>query len=395
MRDRPDREPFLRLSKWHYGSFDSSAPWQKKTIVAFKLNPKREIKMLAYKAEGSAFERGKQQGAVCALLAHEWMESTLKRLMEMLGSSTSTEAIQAIQNDVERWRRQMSVIYPGGEAECCGIAAGLGMDEQTYFTAQFGMRLLGTFGQCTTVGIRDAQGHPLFSKTDDLFLSELGKNVLEISVPNKGYRHVHFHFAGTIWTVAGMNEHGLAMGMTGIPGPTLETVGLPSLCALHTILPACATVPEAIAHIWNLRINFYGFSLMLGDAEGNLALVEKTGAGTVVLPEQPGEFLAHTNHILDEFFATLNPPQKEPIQTNGLHRYRTVLRRLPSLPRSVEGLSTLLRDRSSEGPICQQGEDGLHTDFGLVCMPMQKQFIYWPGYPVSTTPQTVQLATIF
>lgn len=351
--------------------------------------------MFTYETDGSPFERGKQQGVACAELARAWIEPTLQRLAEKLHASSPTEAIQAAQNDVERWRKQMIAVYPEGDEECRGIAAGLGMDETTYFTAQFGIRLLGTFGQCTTVGIRDGQGRPLFSKTDDLFLPELGKNVLEATRPDSGYRHIHFHFAGTIWTVAGMNEHGLAMGMTGIPGPTCEENGLFSLCALHTILPVCATVPEAIAHIRDLRLNFYGFSLMLGDAEGNLALVEKTGAGTVVLPELPGGFLVHTNHILDAAFAAANPPQKEPVHTNGVRRYQTVLRRVPSLPRSEEGLSMLLRDRSPEGPICQQGEDGLHTDFGIVCVPQEKRFVYWPGYPVSAIPQTIQLAAIF
>lgn len=351
--------------------------------------------MLTYETSGSPFERGRQQGIACAELARAWIEPTLERLAEDLRVSSPAEAIRAVHNDVARWRGQMIAVYPEGDEECRGIAAGLGMDEATYFTAQFGIRLLRTFGQCTTVGIRDGQGRPLFSKTDDLFLPELGKNVLETARPDSGYRHVHFHFAGTIWTVAGMNERGLAMGMTGIPGPTREENGLLSLCALHTILPACASVPEAIAHICDLRLNFYGFSLMLGDAEGNLALVEKTGAGMVVLPEQPGGFLAHTNHILDAAFAAANPPQKEPVHTNGVRRYQTVLRRLPALPRSEEGLSTLLRDRSPEGALCQQGEAGLHTDFGIVCVPTEKRFVYWPGYPVSATPQTVELTAIF
>src|SRR5439155_22562751 len=139
-----------------------------------------------------------------------------------------------------------------------------------------------------------------------------GMNVLETTRPERGYRHLHFHFAGTIWTVAGMNERGLAMGMNGIPAPALDKPGMSSLAALHTILPSCATVAEAIEHIRGLPVNAGGFSLLLGDATGALALVEKTALGTVVLPEQRSGALVHTNGILDAAFAKRNPPQGEP-----------------------------------------------------------------------------------
>ena len=106
--------------------------------------------------------------------------------------------------------------------------------------------------------------------------------------------------------------------MTGIPGP-LRDDGLFSLTALHSILPACADIEQAIAHIRALPLNAYGFSLIMGDADGGLALIEKTSAGLVVLdPEQYA--IAHTNHILDEDFAAQNPTQSEPTDSNGRRR---------------------------------------------------------------------------
>jgi hypothetical protein len=351
--------------------------------------------MLAFETSGSAFARGKQQGETTRELARAWIEPLLDGLAAQLKTTSVAETVRRAEPAVTRWRRQMAVVYPEGEAECCGLAEGLGLDEPTYFTALFGMRMVGVFCQCTTLGFRDAEGRPLLGKTDDLFLTELGKNVLETTRPDTGYRHVHFHFAGSVWTIAGMNERGLAMGMNGIPGPALEQDGLPSLIALHTILPACATVTEAIAYIRDLPVNFYGFSLLLGDAEGGLALVEKNGTGTVVLPEQPAGFYLHTNHILDADFAARNPPQREPIQTNGERRYRNALRLLESLPQTEAGMRAFLGDSSPEGAICQQGAEGLHTDFGVLFVPMEKRMVFWPGYPAHTDAQILDVGRLF
>lgn len=351
--------------------------------------------MRTFETAGTPFERGRQQGEACRELAVAWIGESLAELAARFGVASPAEAVRQAEKEMARWRKQMAAVYPAGEEECCGIAAGLGMDEATYFTAFFSMRMVGAFGQCTTLGFRDAAGGPLLCKTDDLFPEQLGRNVLEIARPDTGYRHVHLHYAGSVWTVAGMNERGLCIAMTGIPGPTLDTDGLLSLTGLHTLLPACATVAEAIDHIRALRLNFYGFSLLLGDAAGGMALVEKTGIGTVVLPEQPGGFFLHTNHILDAAFADRNPPQREPIHSNGLRRYRNALRLLPSLPRTEDGIRRFLSDRSPEGAICQQGADGLHTDFGVFFAPMEKRLVFWPGYPACTEPQALRMGEVF
>jgi len=337
--------------------------------------------MLRFTTTGAAFERGDQQGKACRDLILPWFRHQLTR-----SAHGSDEALMA---RLARLKR----VYPEGYEESRGIAQGLGLTEEDYFLVTFGF--LKELPQCTTCGIRTDQGEPLIAKTDDLFASEIGKNVMETTLPESGYHHVHFHFAGTIWTIAGINETGLAIAMTGIPGPISEQDGLPSLVALHTILPSCATVSEAVRHIQNLPIISYGFSLQIGDADGGLVLIEKTGAGTVVLQGQNGAPLLHTNHILDESFARKNPQQREPILENGCRRLDTATTRMQSLPRTVEGLRQLLLDRSASGSICQQGEDGMHTDFAVIFAPTRKQFTLWPGPPAETELEVVDLKSIF
>lgn len=347
--------------------------------------------MFSFATNGTPFERGKQQGEACRELTPRWVDHTLRKLADRVQASSVSEAVRSVQPDIDRWRHQMESVYPEGDEECCGIASGLQMDEKTYFTAIFGHRLL----SCTVLGFRDQRGYPIMGKTDDILKHEIGLNVLETTRPDKFYRHVHFHFAGSIWTVAGMNECGLAMAMTGLPGPLLEEDGLFSLVALHNILPVCANVEEAIEHIRTLPVNCYGFSLLFGDVDGRLSLIEKSGAGMVVLPEQQGGFFLHTNHILDAGFARRNPAQSEPVRTNGQRRYRNALQLLRSMERSEEWMAMFLSNRSPTGAICQQGEDGLYSDFRVMFVPPAKRIVFWSGYPASMESETLELSRIF
>ncbi len=289
--------------------------------------------------------------------------------------------VETLGRNSRRWADQWSAVFPDGVEECRGIAAGLGWDEDLYLAALCHHRLSGELPQCTLVG-RRRNGSARFGKTDDIERHQLGLNVLEISRPDDGHDHGHFHFAGTPWTVAGFNRPGLAMGMTGIPGPMKEEDGLFSLMALHTVLPACADVGEALEHLRDLRVNAYGFSLMLGDGSGRLALVEKTGAGMTVVEAEGGIPLGHTNHILDPEFERRNPAQSPAIDANGRRRLDNALR----LAREGIAIERILADRSSVGAICQQGEDGLHTDFAVLFEPVEGRLRLWPGPPAMVEP---------
>lgn len=341
--------------------------------------------MLRIETRGTPRQRGQQQGEATRTLALPWIDRRLEELQQRYEAPSRTELLERIRPQLGVWRQEEEKLYPQGAEECSGLAVGLGLDEQTYLALSFYHRLVNHLPQCTVVGIRDAQGRPILGKTDDIGYEELGMNVLETTRPDTGYPHLHFHFAGTIWTIAGINGCGLSLGMTGIPGP-LRDEGLFSLTALHSILPTCASVEEAIAHIRGLRLNAYGFSLVLADAEGGLALVEKSSAGMVCLDPESGS-LAHTNHILDADFADKNPAQHESIHRNGYRRLENARALLDSGAHPQQ----ILRDRNPAGPICQRGEDAMHTDFAVVFSPLEKTIHLWPGYPDEVVMETLTL----
>jgi hypothetical protein len=354
-------------------------------------------RMLRVETRGNPFSRGKQQGEACARLFHPWLTRRLETKARSFGVTGRSQFLHAVEGEVDRGRRSLQSLYPEGYQECQGLAAGLGIDETTFFAAHF-FNLVpprnepaAPARQCTVVGLRDAKGQPLVGKTDDVAKWELGMNVMETTRPEKGYRHVHFHFAGTIWTVAGMNEMGLAMGMNGIPAPKPKGEGIPSLEMLHTVLPACATVADAIEHLRGLRLSSGGHSLLLGDSKGVLSVVEHTSAGVTVLSENRGKPLAHTNHILDKKFAEKNPPPGERSKANSLRRYENVLRQVEA----GKGMDEIMNDRNAVGAICQRGEEDMWTDFGVVFSPVEKKFHFWSGYPGEVIRESVELKTLF
>src|SRR5690349_14806654 len=123
--------------------------------------------MLIFETSGDDYARGKQQGEAAYDLSHAWIAPHLDDLAKKLKLASSAEAVRELEPQVSRWRRQAAAVFAAGDAECSGIAAGLGLDEQTYFTALFSMRLVGAFAQCTTLGFRE-NGQPLLGKSDDL-----------------------------------------------------------------------------------------------------------------------------------------------------------------------------------------------------------------------------------
>lgn len=342
--------------------------------------------MLIVHTSGSAFERGHQQGVATRTLAQGWLRAALTQLAGSRGAQSWAELVAGADELVCHWLDQWAACWPAGVAECRGIAAGLDWDENLYLTALCHHRLSGDLPQCTLVGRREA-GRALFGKTDDIGRDQLGVNVLEVCRPEDGHAHVHLHFAATPWTVAGMNAHGLAMGMTGIPGPMLDADGLFSLMALHTVLPACGDVDEAVAHLRNLPVNAYGFSLLLGDPTGRLVLVEKTGAGMTLCEAVGDEPLAHTNHIVDAGFAARNPAQLAAIDANGRRRLDTAVR-LAAEGVPIEGI---LADRSPAGAISQRGDGGLHTDFAVLFEPERRRLQLWSGPPSACAPQLLHV----
>ena len=347
--------------------------------------------MLKIRTSGSPVNRGRQQGQACCDKVRPWLDARMADLRIRYAVSTNDEVVRKLRPSIQTWQEWMTDIAPELNEELSGIASGLGIDEMTYLAVIFSSDLPDDLTNCTTAAFRDAKGHTVLGKTDDLYLKQLGMNILEVAEPDSGYRHAHLHFAGSIFTTAGMNERGLAMGMNGVPGKRTGCPGLSSEIAIHTILPACATVEEAIQFVRNLPVTCGGFNLVLGDKAGTMAMIEKTSMGCGVLSAGSKDYLLHTNHLLDPDLARINPCQMEPLNTNSQKRFRHATPSLESCGRSLASMHELLFCKEGDGAICQTGDADLYTDYVIIFQPMAGCFEYWQRDTGGEKPERIEI----
>ena len=351
--------------------------------------------MLRIETKGSPFERGKQQGQACKQIATDWFENASKTITERLGADSVSLAVEKAAPKIRQWTEWWLASDANALEECRGIAAGLGIEEELYFTICLSHRLLVKLPKCTVLGFNDEQGNTVIGKTDDIPEHELGINIMQIVRPDKGYNHISFGFAGSIGRYAGINEHGFAAGFVGVPGPSVDTEGTHAYVASPGIFYNCATVEEGIEYLKQLKVNHYGFGVLLADANGGIALVEKTAAGTIVLPPQADNWYTHTNHLLDEEFAGKNPRQREPVLSNGVRRFENSLKLAGSLPRSEDGMRLFLANTNDNGAICQSGRDNMWSDYRIMFIPARRELVCWPGFGPEVKEFNLKLSEIF
>jgi isopenicillin-N N-acyltransferase-like protein len=325
--------------------------------------------MLTLNTVGSPRDRGRAHGQQAAALARAVCERYARK--------------GALGADPAPVLRKLGAAFPELIEEMRGIAEGAGLSPDLVFRVN--LQRLGAGPACSVAGLRDAAGAPWVAKTDDIGEDELGSNVLRRVLPSAGPASLQLSFAGTLWTSAGMNDRGLCMAMTGLddgPGPE---GGLPAMLLLPALVERCATVAEAVAFLSRHELDFGGISLLLADASGDLAVLEKKTRGQCARRlDRDAAFLAHTNHACLGPLA--DPPAfaATPLARNSRERLGRLQALVPTLPRGREGLMALLRDHDPRGGLCQHGGGGLHTDYGIVCSPSERGAWIAAGPPCRT-----------
>ena len=334
--------------------------------------------MFEFRTKGNPRERGFQHGDAVKDYCSLWLSNLQEVFIQQVEGASLKEGLDRKQARLDAICRQWQAVDKDSFQEIQGIAAGLGMDEQLYLTllCMNATRLM----KCTVLAFRDSAGFPVIGKTDDILEQEIGQNVVEIAEPHNGYAYISFGFAATVCTFSGMNEHGLAAALTGIPGPSLVQDGMPSCIGARGVLQQCRSVSEATDYIKDMKINYYGFSATLGDAGGELAQVEKNGIGFASLNVTEGECCVHTNDILDVSLSSDSPQQPEPLRSNSHRRYDSTLRWLEDNNRNSDSMFSFLSARDGCDHIIQTGQDGLFTDYRVVFLPGEKRLLYLCGY---------------
>jgi hypothetical protein len=188
------------------------------------------------------------------------------------------------------------------------------------------------------------------------------------------------HYVGTIWTTSSVNEAGLCLGMTGLTGTSIREDGIPTLFLIHAVAEGCRTVVEAEEMCAGFELRSRGFSLLIGDATGDIGIIEKHVAGQAVRrPDAPGDAVWQTNHCCAASLAGADDPGST-LMENSRARERFMAQADPTVDRSFEGLQRLYRSHGSPAGVCQHGEGGLHTDSAIIMSPDERAMWATEGY---------------
>jgi isopenicillin-N N-acyltransferase-like protein len=337
--------------------------------------------MFHLESQGSPRERGIAQGR-CAPEQIAWLIAHYRQGFRGPGGGW-LEGLDpdARRRAVDRLAGQVRRLYPEGCEEIEGIAEGAGLPFEAVFELNVVFELGRPSPACSVYGFADPEGRVWLGKSDDLAEVELGSNVVHQTAPSGGLRSVQMHFAGTIWTTSASNEGGFCLGMTGLSGRAVNAGGIPTLFLLHAMAERCRSVAEAVAMCADFRVRSGGMSVLMGDATGDVAILEKHAEGQVVRrPSGQGRAVWQTNHCCDPALAGRDDPAFT-VLVNSRDRAALLARLDPTVERSREGLMRLYRTHDPPAGICQHGAGGMHTDSAILLSPDERAMWVTEGYP--------------
>ena len=195
--------------------------------------------------QGAPRELGRQQGAALRSQIH----SNIGALLGDFLTGARGPAPAVIRAWQKRWRTFCFDHWPWLQDEIAGIAEGAGLEVELAELLSFRAWQYEIYhaGSCSSFALPGAGGKILTGGTldDPRFLYTIAQ-----VQPAKGLRFLSFPLAGTVWANRGMNESGLALGISSLicPGVKFELEKLvPVDLVFRDLLQFCSTVAEVEA----------------------------------------------------------------------------------------------------------------------------------------------------
>lgn len=211
-------------------------------------------------------------------------------------------------------------IIPNICEEIKGLAAGLLFSYERFASWLLCMYGFGDEHGCTCFCFH-ADGKTVFARNSDMFPSLKPTSESILYRPEQGYIFLG-HSTAMVSIEDGINEHGLAAGMTFLLSKQMKP-GLHCGFLIRYILETCKTVYEAVSLLSSLPISSTQ-NIVLADKLGDLAVVECNSQKiTIRRPVNGKNFLIAANHFVD---STMQNEHANPVP-NWYHsneRYETV-----------------------------------------------------------------------
>ena len=259
-----------------------------------------------------------------------------------------------------------------------GIAEGSGIPFETILTYNSIAEMWRAEG-CTDVGFADAPEGVVIGKTNDIGEHNAHYHIPHLVKPERGDRMLFFTWPGTVWVNAGVNESGLGIASASVASTEMEPEGVISNSVYRLAIERARDVREGLRFLHEVRFMCHPFNVVIGDAAGGLAAVERAVFKMAVRRPEGGAVYA-ANHWEEAETAPLCTIP-EPVLSNSKRRHENLRRLASTVPHTVEGMMSIIRDHNARGGVCQHGDAGMHSSAGYVVVPGQRRIWFAYGRP--------------
>jgi predicted choloylglycine hydrolase len=224
----------------------------------------------------------------------------------------------------------------------------------------------------------------VFGRNYDFFYSLKKVTESYLTCPENGYCSLG-HTDVFIGREDGVNEKGLAVGMTGVEGKMVKP-GISFVLLLRGVLDKCANVKESVKMLSDAHV-CSAFNFLLADREGDLAVVEASPDRIRARrPKKDECFMVCTNHFLHpEMQEMENLEERSKSNWDSLPRYTTIREAITQRDGkiSVKDAQKILANHS--GYVCShQQKIKLGTIWSVVATLKQPQISRAEGHPCRT-----------
>lgn len=196
--------------------------------------------------------------------------------------------------------------YPEVVEEIRGMADGQGSSFEILCQILFSMYCFTPDHHCTCFALVD-KDNILFGRNSD-FLVRIEKLYMNCIYKLDNVYAFNGNTTAFIEMEDGINEHGLAVGLTFIY-PHIQKPGLNAGMLVRYILEKCKTTKEAMAVLQKLPIAS-GQTLTIVDRSGNMVVVECNPKHFVIIePKENEHFVVATNHFYSKELKDFNAPK--------------------------------------------------------------------------------------
>jgi len=316
---------------------------------------------------GSRYQIGKQAGEGAADVIHRMVRQHHKERL-----SRKDDAFKSALHRLEKNTRRMASELL---EEIHGIADGCGLPFEEILAYNCLTEMVGVpVGGCTNFAFADTEVCPAIAKTNDGDTPGLDWfYLIERIYHNDGRGLLIVTWAGTVWLVAGVNSHGLAITGASCDGTEENWDGLPTNMLTRLALERCRSVEEAVPLLSGTPITLHSMNITLADSGGALVVLEKSPTDCALRrPKNSAIFCV--NHFLTPGMFARNNNYGRVYLENSERRQRHLTEVLfrPDTEHSVKKMEEILKDGKSPGAVCQLGQENFYTALAAILLPKPK-----------------------